>query len=275
MRSIFSLIAFALFFTFLVSDCPAQLRMFSRDLRAELRPFDFTDKYYSANGVDSRFVRSRRDGTDGMSVFDYSEVPYYRNVRVTATWPAYAPDGSVLFWNLFAEFDKDAVIIGPEGYRALDVAQAFPMFVFPSNELPDSDRQSPMIRINDGYFEKNPLGVAVVYSVVFTELANTDKGQAIMKLLETRNGLSVDGTPIIRTAAELDELRDLGVVDIRVRQNGTPFIVGKVMRYANVGGITPDSYLVTVKRKDGSPLPSESIFIKKFECLKDAKGCQS
>ena len=252
----------------------AQLRTNGGAYKIEIRPFDFHDKYYAANGIDATFLRIRRNGFDGMSVFDQSRESIYRDVRVTATWPAYAPDGSELFWNLFAEFDKDAVIIGPAGYGAMDAAQAYPMFIFPSEDLPGSHRQSPMIRMGEGYFDKNPLGLAVAYNVVFTDLARSEKGAQIMKMLAVRNGLSSDGTPIIRTAGELDELRDLGMVEVRVRQDGTPFVAAKVMRYPHLGAISPDAYLVIVKQKDGTPLISEAGFIKKFECLQDAKKCE-
>lgn len=252
----------------------AQIRTNGGANKLEIRPFDFHDKYYAANGIDATFLRSRRNGVDGMSVFDQSRESIYRDVRVTATWPAYAPDGSELFWNLYAEFDKDAVIIGPAGYGAMGAAQAYPIFLFPSEDLPGSHRQSPMIRMGAGYFDKNPLGLAVAYNVVFTDLARSEKGAEIMKMLAVRNGLSSDGTPIIRTAGELDELSDLGMVEVRVRQDGTPFVAAKVMRYPNLGAITPDAYLVAIKQKDGSPLPSEARFVKKFECLKDVKNCE-
>jgi hypothetical protein len=273
MRSTLTLTTLIILVTFFSSFGHAQIRSSVRDFALEVRPFDFTDKYYAANGIDTAFLRSRRNGVDGMSVFDHTEVRNFRDVRITATWPAYSPDGKMLFWNLYAEFDKDAIIIAPEGYGALDVAQAFPMFVFPSDSFPGSFRQSPMIRMSDGYFEKNPLGLAVAFSVRYTELVKSDKGAAIMKILAERNGISSDGTPIVRTADELDELSDLGMVEIRVRQDGPPFLAAKVMRYPDLGAITPDAYLVTVKQKDGSPLPAEGEFIRKFECLKDAKAC--
>ena len=92
-------------------------------------------------------------------------------------------------------------------------------------------------------------------------------------MLAARNGLSADGTPIIRTAGELDELIDLGMVEARVRGNGTPFVIGKVIRYPHLGAITPDAFLLMTKQKDGSNLPSEQIFLKRFECLKESKGC--
>ena len=274
MRSTLFTIVAVIFATLIASISPAQFRPAFGEYKLEVRPFDFTDKYYASNGINTALLRSRRDGADGLSVFDHCEVPYYRDVRVTATWPAYAPDGGSLFWNLDAEFDKDAIIIAPEGYRALDVAQAFPMFVFPSEDIPGTDRQSPMIRLSDGYFEKNPLGLAVVYSVAFTELSRTEKGAEIMKVLGARNGYSIDRTPIVRTATELDELQDLGMVEVRVRQNGTPFVAAKVMRYPHLGAITADAYLITVKQKDGSPLPSEASFTKEFECLKQANSCK-
>ena len=61
----------------------------SAQLASEVRPFDFSDKYYNANGVIPEMLIGRKNGADGESVFDSASERKYNNVRITATLPAY------------------------------------------------------------------------------------------------------------------------------------------------------------------------------------------
>src|SRR5688500_14590652 len=62
----------------------------------EVRPFDFTDEYYKANGIVASRLVDRRDGRDGQSVFDQTTDGRFRGVRITATMPGYADDGRAI-----------------------------------------------------------------------------------------------------------------------------------------------------------------------------------
>ena len=172
----------------------------------ELRPFDFTDKYYSTHGVETAFIINRRNGSDGESVIDFSTDKNHSSVRILATGPAYAYDGSPIYWNLYGEFYKEAFKPGPEGEQARAVAESFPIYIFPSVTAKNQERQAAVIENIDGYFDKNPLGLGIVMVVDYTRPASTREDTLLLDTLAKRNGLSLDGTPIIRTKSEIPRI---------------------------------------------------------------------
>ena len=98
-----------------------------------------------------------------------------------------------------------------------------------------------------------------------------------MRLLGERNGFSLDGTPIIRTAKELEGLTADGLVTVRQagpeNSDRTPFAVAKVLQQPELGAIAPDAFLVYVKEPDGKPLAAEAHLVSKFECLQGSGLC--
>ena len=54
----------------------------------ELRPFDFSDKYYQVNGVIPSMLIGRKNGADKESVFDFANDRRYSNVRITERFRA-------------------------------------------------------------------------------------------------------------------------------------------------------------------------------------------
>src|SRR5438045_9725275 len=72
-------------------------------LADELRPFDFNNDNYKANGIIAGLLLDRRNGADRKSVFDTpTDLSRFTNVRIIETLPAYAPDGNTIFWNRYA-----------------------------------------------------------------------------------------------------------------------------------------------------------------------------
>lgn len=242
----------------------------------ELRPFDFTDKYYFQNGVLADLLIGRKNGADGESVFDSTNEPKYTNVRITETFPAYDENGNTIFWNYYAGLPKYAFTEDENGSRAVNLAFSTPLYVFPSATVKESDRQAALIRTKDTYFEKNEIGVSGVFFVEYTERSNTEVGRAELQGLAKRNGLSLDGTPIIKTEDEIFALVKEGLVVLH--QPGldvefqTPFAIAKVMQFPS-GGITPDAFLNYVKDEGGKPLPSEAHIVSTFECFKTGGIC--
>jgi hypothetical protein len=243
----------------------------------EHRPFDFADKYYLTNGVIPELLIGRKNGADGESVFDQASEVRYSNVRITATFPGYAEDGSSLFWNYYAGVPKYGFAEDENGPRAVATALVYPMYVFPSAAVKSSDRQAALLRVDDAYFEKNPLGIAAVFLVEYTDLIYTKAGQETIQWLTERNGVSLDGTPIIRTTKELDHLIAEGFVTVTQpaldEAYRTPFAIAKAIRFPETGGITPDAFLNYVKQKGDAPLDSEQHFVSTFECLKGNGKC--
>ena len=242
----------------------------------EQRPFDFNDKYYQSNGVIAEMLIGRKNGADGESVFDVSSDRRYSNVRITATFPGYDSNGTGVYWNYHAGVSKAGFTLDDVGPKTVSLAFEYPMYVFPATTVKHGDRQAALIRTGEKYFSGNPLGIAAVYFVDYTELIYTKEGKAAMELLGKRNGFSLDGTPIIRTASEIDELKKAAYVTLTQpsldEPYHTPFAIAKIIQYPKLGGITPDAFLKYVT-KDGKPLDAEAYFVAQFECLKGGGIC--
>ena len=237
---------------------------------AENRPFDFSDKYYEKNGLFSGMFLDRRSGADGRSVIDFIRDPDHREVRITEIFPAYGTTGETLFWNLYAEFGRVAFVPGPAGEEAHLIADRYPVFVFPSSKVRYSDRQSALIEIDDGYDAKNPMGLGVAVRVEFTAEIYTKRGQYVMQEMIKRNGASLDGTPIIRTAKEIGELTRAGYITQQTRDPNTGdalYRVARVITDPTRGAIAPDAFLNFVKQENGKPLVAEIGIVEHFTCL--------
>ncbi len=236
------------------------------------RPFDFSDEFYKENGVSPTSIINRVNGADKLSVFDFTNDPRYRNVRIIGTFPAYDRDGNILYWNHYGDLYEDAFSETPNGTNPLEIANRYPIYVFPSETVKDSNRQAVIIENDEGYFEKNVLGLGVIVTVEFTDRIHTKEGQEVAKALAEKNGLSLDGTPIIREVKELNDLtrREFVRQTIRGANNKShpPFKIAKIIDNLHKSAIAPDAFLLYVTRQDSNkPLPAEEYFVTNFECL--------
>jgi hypothetical protein len=235
------------------------------------RPFDFSNDYYRENGIVPELMAERRSGADGWSVIEASPDADHRDVRITATMPAYSPDGEPIYWNPYGRMDKGAFVRRAVGVEAQAVADSYPMFVFPSTSS-RGERQAPLVVIDDGYFVKNVLGIASVWYVRFTDRIVTPEGRAAMRILAGRNGFSLDGTPIVRHKSELDQLLTQGLIEISRTTAGErsgQYMIGRVLRNVDRGAIAADAFLISVLGRDGQPLAAEHHFFDRFECLRN------
>lgn len=243
----------------------------------EVRPFDFSDKYYQENGIFASTLIDRKNGDDKQSVYDVPADPTnLTNIRITATLPAYDDRGEAIFWNYYGGATRRSFTFDNAGSSAVDLAYGNPMFVFPSTTVSNSDRQAAMIRMGDSYFEKNHIGIAAVFVVEYTgRIFTTKHGLRAAELLVERNGISLDGTPIIRTGKELDGLISDGLVTVRPADGSdrAPYAVAKVLRNIDSGAIAPDAFLLYVKKADGKPLDAEAHLVSMFECYKGGGKC--
>src|SRR5262249_53829254 len=137
----------------------------------------------------------------------------------------------------------------------------------PSKDKETDFRQAHIINLRDSYFEKNLLGVSVQVTVEFTERVNTPKGREEMDALAKRNGLSLDGTPIIKTVFEIEDLTRKNLITQKI--NGLDsaavpsYTIGKVIQDPQGGAIAPDAFLV-----NNLGLKEGSLFDRQFECLR-------
>jgi hypothetical protein len=127
-----------------------------------------------------------------------------------------------------------------------------------------------MIDLSHGYFSNNPLGLWVHVFVTWTPRAfETRSGKIALAQLMARNGAAKDGTPIIKTQGELDTLTRDGYV-VQTKRPTTAqgrYFVCPVFKDPRRGAITPDAFLATVRRTDGSVLPAEQPFLTDFLAL--------
>ena len=217
----------------------------------------------------------RRSGADGLSVPATAPDGNHRNVRVTFTLPAYDTSGNEHFFTVLADLAPTAFTPDQAGVNAKQIADASPVYVFPTRTgdplSVGNNRQADMVDMSGGYFSNNPLGLWVHVFVTWTSKAfDTAAGRKALSDLAARNGLALDGTPIIKSKSQMDSLTKDGLVVQTKRAPGATgrYFVCPMIKEPRNGGIAPDAFLATVRRADGTPLPAEQQFVTDFESLR-------
>lgn len=245
--------------------------------RAEIqdRLFDFNDNYYRQNGVNPDLIQGRRNGTDGRSVFDAPYFPYQRNVRALRLNPAYAHNGALLYWTVMGDLFVSGFTNDAAGRRGKQIADSYIEYVFPRRDQPNpvslgANRQADILDTRNGYFSNDPLGLWLHVWVSYTDRAfNTSDGRKALSDLTKKNGLSLDGTPIIKTLSDLENLFSKGFAAKRFRNpdgsEGPMYGICPVVKDPTNGGIATDNVLTLVRKPDGTPL--EPYFLQNFLSL--------
>lgn len=258
---------------FAAKESAAQVRGLNQfDLAEDNRPFDFSDRYYEENGVNPALIVNRRNGDDKLSVFDFTNDPRFRNIRIIGTFPAYDRDGNILYWNYYGDLYKESFTENRAGDEAMDLANRYPIFTFPSQTVKTGERQAAIIETDDAYFEKNVLGLSIFITVEYTDKIHTDEGKKILAELAKKNGLSLDETPIIKTTGEINFLWRMELVKQTIRgtndRSRPPFTIAKVLTNLQKSAVAPDAFLIYVTQTGtNKPLPAEESFVTNFECL--------
>lgn len=244
--------------------------------KTEDRLYDFTDAYYQKNGIDPAKIAGRRNGSDNASVFDTPFFSYQRNVRALLTLPAYDSSGKQFFFTVMGGFNSSAFLNNRAGQKAQTIAESYIEYVFPirgGNPISlGATRQSVILDMRNGYFSNDPLGLWLHVWISYTDSAfNTREGQKELRQLSSKNGLALDGTPIIKTLNELDNLLDKGLVQKRtVARDGSegvvPYAICPVIKDPKDGGIAPDTFLAITRKPDGTPV--EPFFLNSYNSLK-------
>jgi hypothetical protein len=206
-------------------------------------PFDFSDAYYLANGINPANILLRVDGTcpandkPSCSVVDNSNTdPNRRNIRVLSTTGGFDREGNNLYYNIFGMVMPNTFTNDAAGQTAMGIANSFEAYIFPKasgdplSPALANRRQDNLFDTGNGYFVANPLGIWTAVFVSYTPAAfNTAEGQKILATLAAKNGTDLDGTPMIRQVKEIDFLEGKGLAEERTRaldgSQGPPWII--------------------------------------------------
>jgi hypothetical protein len=240
----------------------------------EDRIYDFNNVFYFQNGVDPFKIVNRVNGTPPRSTFDAPIFPTQTNVRMLATNPAYSHSGAVTFWSVMGDIFVDGFTSDAAGRRAKEIADRSILYVFPTrtgNPIGlGNNRQADIVDLRNGYFSGNPLGLWLHVWISYTDRAfNTSDGRKALDDLTKKNGLALDGTPIIKTLSDLENLLSKGFAAKRLRNpngsEGPMYGICPVIEDPTDGGVAPDATLNYVRKPDGTPL--EPIFLRQFTSL--------
>lgn len=262
------LVRSAFVFAALAALAPAAARADVED-----RLFDFTDAYYRANGINVAAIQGRRQADGVRAVADTPPTANQRPVRALSTNPAYDHSGNPWYFTVLGGGSTALFTNDPAGRNARKVADASPEYVFPKKAADPlalgQGRQSNILDMRNGYFSNNPTGIWIHVWVGYTDKAlTTADGKKTLADLAKKNGTDLDGTPIIKTASQIDDLFKKGFITKRT------VAVDDTRRYAfcpvvedpTDGGIAPDQFLNFTKKADGSAL--ETAFVLNFESLR-------
>jgi len=310
-------------------------------------PFDFSDAFYTANGINvqqlntpggARFGLFRRTGPPAGPgqvnwVVDNSNTdPTRRNIRILATTGGYIDDGtgaptefiSILAFLLDESFftgvanargiQMEDIVGNFEAYAALkqigpdhifrpqpclasigQTTNCFPVgsvatprlrqdwrFATNRNAIDGSDENDPLGNISGtphdspfGYFCDDLLGMWIITYFYYTDTGfgphQSALCRSVLANLAAKNGLSLDGTPIIKTADELNnDLEGNGCgdefqLDAGGADGGAVWLVCPAIPDPRNGAIAFDAFLDSVHKPSGAPL--DPGFTANFNCL--------
>ncbi|HEX5884438.1 MAG TPA: hypothetical protein VFY67_07820 [Pyrinomonadaceae bacterium] len=247
-------------------------------------PFDFTDAVYRAHGIlpENIVLRVGDASRSGDFVVDNTNTdPNRRNIRTIETTPGTTGSSGLTYANIFGvlnstSFEHDAGgNLSTRGQHAFDTAERFRVFIFPKASngsildpfLPNK-RQDNLFDTRDGYFSNDPLGLWVAVWVVYTPKAFTAEGKKELDPIAANNGRDLDGTAILTSPSQIDNLAAKGLIELRTRPVADPvfrWVICPIPEDPRNGFIRPDAFIRDVRRADGT-----SVFPalrNNFNCL--------
>jgi hypothetical protein len=244
-------------------------------------PFVFSDVFYLQNGIDPTTLVGAPAGTLPGSVIDTPPGPDFKNVRVLELTAAFDDSGHPIFFSVNGLPTPASFLPNAAGAQALAIAEKYKVYEFPRASNPPltvfPKRQDLVADLSGGYFSNNPLGVWQINIVRFTPAAlNTPAGKAALADLAAKNGLDLDGTPIVNTKSDVLNLQSKGFVTIETPPTGFGrWFFCPVLKDPQGGEIAPDAFLTMVLQADGSHLAGEQAQYDLFHCLQSTdQPCQ-
>lgn len=237
----------------------------------EDRLYDFTDAYYTQNGVDPALIAGRMQ-PGPIAVEDTPIFSFQRNVRALLTLPAYDHSAGINYFTVLGGLSDAAFTPNAAGVAAKEIANDYIEYVFPKAGTDPVGlgalRQSVLLDMRNGYFSNNPLGLWVHVWVAYTPKALTTRaGKKALNAIAKKNGRDLDGTPIIATTGDIDTLLQGGYIAFTERASTDPlrYAICPVIEDPTDGGIAPDQFLAITLKTDGTPL--EPLFQINFQSL--------
>ncbi|HMJ06551.1 MAG TPA: hypothetical protein VK474_09880 [Chthoniobacterales bacterium] len=235
------------------------------------RLYDFTDAYYAQNGINPAAIDGRRQ-PGPLAVTDTPIFSYQRNLRALLTLPAYDHSGNAWFFSIMGGFNTSAFTANSAGQRARQIADTSPEYIFPRQGTDPVGlgalRQSVLLDMRNGYFSNNKLGLWIHTWISYTPkgLGSAD-GIKMQNDLARRNGRDLDGTAIIASVGEIEDLLRKGYITKTVRplNDVLRYAICPVIKDPTDGGIARDQFLAITRKPDGSPLERE--FLENFNSL--------
>ena len=247
-------------------------------------PFDFTDAVYRAQGIvpENIVLRVGDASRSGDFVVDNTNTdPNRRNIRTIETTPGTTGSSGLTYSNIFGVLNSMSFERGSggqltsRGQQAFDTAERFRVFIFPKASngsildpfLPNK-RQDNLFDTRDGYFSNDPLGLWVAVWVVYTPKAFTAEGKKELNPIAANNGKDLDGTAILTSPSQIDNLAAKGLIELRTRPVNDPvfrWVICPIPEDPRNGFIRPDAFIRDVRRADGT-----SVFPalrNNFNCL--------
>jgi len=247
-------------------------------------PFDFTDAVYRAHGIlpENIVLRVGDASRSGDFVVDNTNTdPNRKNIRTIETTPGTTGSSGLTYANIFGVLNSMSFERGSggnftaRGQQAFDTAERFRVFIFPKASngsildpfLPNK-RQDNLFDTRDGYFSNDPLGLWVAVWVVYTPKAFTAAGKKELDPIAASNGRDLDGTAILTSPSQIDNLAAKGLIELRTRPVDDPvfrWVICPIPEDPRNGFIRPDAFIRDVRRADGT-----SVFPalrNNFNCL--------
>ena len=234
-------------------------------------PFDFTDAVYSAHGIvpGNIVLRVGDSSRTGDFVVDNTNTdPNRRNIRTIETTPGTTGSSGLTYANIFGVLNSTSFArnangnLTTAGQQAFDTAERFRVFIFPKASngsildpfLPNK-RQDNLFDTRDGYFSNDPLGMWVAVWVVYTPKAFTKEGKKELDPIAATNGRDLDGTAILISPSQIDNLAAKGLIELRTRPVNDPvfrWVICPIPEDPRNGFIRPDAFIRDVRRADGT-----------------------
>jgi hypothetical protein len=237
------------------------------------RLFDFTDAYYRQNGVNPAAIAGRRQPVLPNATTDAPPHDYQNNTRALLTLPAYGGSGEVEFFTVIGGSSSTLFTNDAAGSRARQIAEFYKEYIFPKKGTDPvglaNVRQGFMLDTRNGYFSNDKLGLWLHVWVSYTDKAfNTKDGKKALADLASKNGLDLDGTPIIDNASDVENLASKGFVALTTRPltDSLRYSICPTIKDPRNGGIAADQFLRFVLKADGTPLEPE--FVAQFQSLR-------